>query len=327
MTLFQLARRSATYHWRTNLAVLLGVAAAVAVLGGALLVGDSVRGSLRDLALSRLGNTDVAITSASFFRQTAADDLREQLGAPAVSLIVASGFVTHEPSGRRAGDVTVYGVDDRFWSFHNVPRPAGVAVSGTLASELGAASGDTLLVRLQHPSEIPIDSLFSHKDDIGRTVRLTLEDVLSRERLGEFSLRQQQSDLRAVFVPLDRIQRDLKVPARANTILIAAADANRVASAARSALTLPDLGVNLRPAADGGSVIVDAASGILSEPLETAIRAAGQKLGYSALPVFTYLANVIRKGDREVPYSLITATDLEQVSAPVPPKRHVTPSF
>ena len=321
MTLFQLARRSATYHWRTNVAVLLGVAAAVAVLGGALLVGDSVRGSLRDLALSRLGNTDVAITSASFFRQTAADDLREQLGAPAVSLIVASGFVTHESSGRRAGDVTVYGVDDRFWSFHNVPRPAGVAVSGTLASELGAASGDTLLVRLQHPSEIPIDSLFSHKDDIGRTVRLTFEDVLLRERLGEFSLRQQQSDLRAVFVPLDRIQRDLKVPARANTILIAAADANRVASAARSALTLPDLGVNLRPAADGGSVIVDAASGILSEPLETAIRAAGQKLGYSALPVFTYLANVIRKGDREVPYSLITATDLERVSAPVPPKR------
>ena len=58
MSLSRLALRSATYHWRTNLAVVLGVAAAVSVLGGALLVGDSVRGSLRDLVLSRLGRTE-----------------------------------------------------------------------------------------------------------------------------------------------------------------------------------------------------------------------------------------------------------------------------
>ena len=49
---------SVTHHWRTNLAVVLGVAAAVSVLAGALLVGDSVRGSLRDIALGRLGDTD-----------------------------------------------------------------------------------------------------------------------------------------------------------------------------------------------------------------------------------------------------------------------------
>ena len=51
MSINRLVIRSATYHWRTNIAVSLGVAAAVAVLGGALLVGDSVRGSLRDLVL------------------------------------------------------------------------------------------------------------------------------------------------------------------------------------------------------------------------------------------------------------------------------------
>ena len=52
----KLVRRSLLYYWRTNLAVILGVATAVAVLSGALLVGDSVRASLRDLVLSR-GNT------------------------------------------------------------------------------------------------------------------------------------------------------------------------------------------------------------------------------------------------------------------------------
>ena len=50
-----LVLRGLVYYWRTNLAVVLGVATAVAVLAGALLVGDSVRGSLRDLVLQRLG--------------------------------------------------------------------------------------------------------------------------------------------------------------------------------------------------------------------------------------------------------------------------------
>ena len=65
MTLWSLVRRSATYHWRTNLAVCLGVAAAVSVLGGALIVGDSVRGSLRDLALGRLGRTHAVVSSTA----------------------------------------------------------------------------------------------------------------------------------------------------------------------------------------------------------------------------------------------------------------------
>ena len=54
----RLVIRAFTYYRRTNAAVVLGVATAVAVLGGALLVGDSVRGSLRDLVLHRLGRTD-----------------------------------------------------------------------------------------------------------------------------------------------------------------------------------------------------------------------------------------------------------------------------
>ena len=75
MSLDRLVLRSVTYHWRTNLAVVLGVAAAVSVLGGALLVGDSVRGSLRDLVLSRLGRTDDVVASAGFFRDALAKDL------------------------------------------------------------------------------------------------------------------------------------------------------------------------------------------------------------------------------------------------------------
>ena len=50
------------------MAVVLGVAVAVTVLSGALLVGDSVRGSLRDLVLERIGRTDLVVLAPTFFR-------------------------------------------------------------------------------------------------------------------------------------------------------------------------------------------------------------------------------------------------------------------
>jgi putative ABC transport system permease protein len=298
VTLLRLVRRTAGYHWRTNLAVVIGVAVAVSVLGGALLVGDSVRGSLRDIALSRLGKADVAVTSTGFFRE----DIVHGGMAP---LIVASGFVTHEPSGKRAGNVTVYGVDERFWTFHGVQEPPGPAISQALATELGVAPNDVLLVRLQRPSEIPVESLFGRKEEVGRTIRVSVAEALPRERLGEFSLRPQQGELRAVFLPLGRVQRDLGVTGKVNTqIYIVPAG-----SGIFWQFSLEDLGLNVRVAKSGGMVIVDSPSGILSEPMEAAVRAAAHKLGATPLPVFTYLANSLTVGDRSVPYSLMSATD------------------
>src|ERR1700689_3925412 len=104
-----LVRRSLAYYWRTNLAVILGVATAVAVLSGALLVGDSVRASLRDLVLSRLGRTQTVVTSAQLFREQLAAEV-----AGSTPLIVMQGVVTGEKDGRDASKVAVYGVDERF---------------------------------------------------------------------------------------------------------------------------------------------------------------------------------------------------------------------
>ncbi|MGH9789726.1 MAG: hypothetical protein ACRD5W_00830, partial [Candidatus Acidiferrales bacterium] len=75
MRFSSLIRRNLSHYWRTNLAVLLGVAVTVAVLTGALLVGDSVRASLRDLVLLRLGATTHVITNENFFRAELARDL------------------------------------------------------------------------------------------------------------------------------------------------------------------------------------------------------------------------------------------------------------
>ena len=110
MTLIELARRNITHFWRTNVAVVVGVAVGVSVLSGALLVGTSVRTSLRTLALERLGSVDQVVTSLSFIRESFATDLEsiergtdtsEGYGSIA-PLVAVEGFVTHQQSGRRA---------------------------------------------------------------------------------------------------------------------------------------------------------------------------------------------------------------------------------
>ena len=112
MTLLALVRRNILLYWRIHLAVVVGVGVAVAVLAGALLVGASVRYSLRSLALERLGVVDVVVTSASFVRECFADELldratmREQFPG-AVPIVAVDGFVTHQESGRRASGVNL----------------------------------------------------------------------------------------------------------------------------------------------------------------------------------------------------------------------------
>src|SRR6266581_5183174 len=69
MTFSTLVFRSLRFHARAHFGALLGAAVGSAVLIGALVVGDSVRGSLRDMALARLGKVQLALAANDrFFR-------------------------------------------------------------------------------------------------------------------------------------------------------------------------------------------------------------------------------------------------------------------
>ena len=76
MRVSSLIKRSLTYYWRNNIAVVLGVATAIGVLAGALLVGNSVRASLKNLVLQRLGQTSFVITSDNFIREELAQEIQ-----------------------------------------------------------------------------------------------------------------------------------------------------------------------------------------------------------------------------------------------------------
>ena len=328
MNLSDLTRRGLAHYWRTNLSVVAGVAAAVTVLSGALLVGDSVRGSLRDLVLQRLGAADLAVVSQDFFRAKLADELHDDPAfgrdfRDVAPMIAVQGAASDQASGRRASRVQMYGIDQRFWRFHGLQAkalgPRDVLLSPALARELGATSGGTVLVRLQRPSAIPLESLHGQKDDVGRTVRLTVREVLPVSELGEFSLQPQQSDVRAAFVPMARLQQDLDLGDRVNALLVSmkpggTAGGGHLENLIRLHATLEDLGLKLRVLQPQQVLSLESDGSLLDQAREEAAKSTARALEFQALPVFTYLVNSIRHGDRQIPYSLITAYELSIVA-------------
>ena len=309
MTATTLRNRSLRHYWRTNLAVVFGVAIAVAVLAGALMVGVSVRASLRDLVLERLGRTDQVVLAQGFFREELAKAFGE-----AVPLVAMEGFVSAQESGRRASRVQVYAVDDRFFQFHRVggvkaPERNDALVSEALAAELDVNAGQSVVLRVEQSSAIPTESLHGRKEDVGRTVRLTVREVLARENLGEFSLSLHQGAVRAIFVPLNRIQTLVEQPARANAILTAGEDAAAVERTLSAAAGVDDFGLRVRAIEERGVLAVESRSTMLADRLATIATGTAERLGLVVIPTLTYLANSIRSGDREVPYSTITAID------------------
>ncbi len=315
--------RNLLFYWRTNLAVIAGVATSVSVLSGALLVGQSVRASLRDLLFQRIGATEFVVAADRFFRS----DLSSAF-APAGTadgtvascpIIFVQGVVTREATGERATKVNLVGVDDRFWAFHHVEgvaQPAGrdALVGAPLARRLGIDRGDGLLVRVETRQGVPRESLFGRREDVGKTIRLTCRGILSADQMGEFALLPTQAEVDTVFVPLSRLQQDLAQPRRANAILLAPTPLTRDLAGVRKVLadryTLEDLGITLRmlPSQDGLSV--ETSRILLDDEAATAALEAGVESGLQASGVFTYLANAIRAGGREIPYSVVTAADL-----------------
>ncbi|PYR01564.1 MAG: hypothetical protein DMF97_07260 [Acidobacteria bacterium] len=135
-----------------------------------------------------------------------------------------------------------------------------------------------------------------------------------------------------------RLQQDLDVADRVNALLLAArrtsAKAENPAPALRSSdeiirrrVALEDVGVTVRvvrptavPAGIGppAAIAVESAAGLLDQPRANAVEAAAADAGMTPQSVLTYLANSVRSGNREVPYSLVTATDLRTIAPDTP---------
>lgn len=225
---------SLRYYWRGNAAIAMAVLIATAVLTGALLVGSSMRGSLRALTIERLGRIDEILVAEGFFSTDLADRLRQspffQEHYERVEPIIffPNGSVESEQaSGKiRLGQVSLLGIEPSFWNFDTLSlvtqqqaqslQPGSLIINQTLADELGisaaqVATGEArLVVRIPKPSLLPGDSSLGRKRDLAESLaRMKVVAIVKNQGLGRFSPHPSPEVPRLAFLALAELQQTL----------------------------------------------------------------------------------------------------------------------
>lgn len=296
MTLLGLLPRNLRYFRAANLAVAAGMAVATAVLTGALLVGDSVRGSLRELALRRLGRVDYALVAPHFFDQSLADRLiTQERFAP--HLDVAPAIVVRGGASDASGEHATGGVQIGAIGGEWLPVAPGTSViNGILRDALNIrAPADAVLLRIPTAGDIPRDATLARRD---------ADEVMSRPQVGVarietepgfaslFSLEGGQRPPRIAWMNLADLQREVRQPRRANLLLANAKSGSSEGQAAqlndllRRVARLDDYGLKLAAGESGHEHVLSSRTTYIPPAVdEAAARAARRVASESAKPV------------------------------------------
>lgn len=302
MSPFHIVVKGAKFYWRTHVGVLLGTALATMVLVGSLLVGDSVKATLKRQALARVGKVETAMTAGDrFFRA----DLAREVGGGTAPVLMMRGSLARTDGSARINAAQVLGVDDNFWKLapENAEALSGekVALNQRAADQLKIKVGDAVVLRVEKPGAFSRDAPLSGEESDVVAIRAEVSRIVGDNAFGRFSLAASQVPPASIYVPLSYLQQRLDFSSKAN-LLLGKSPSGVTAAAVASKWTLADAGLELRalPANTGWEL---RSSRVFLDPVEVA---AAPRSGLEGL---TYLVNELRAGDKATPYSMVTAVD------------------
>lgn len=315
--------QSFRHYAKSHIGLLGGAFLTSAILSGSLLVGDSVRQSLRNAADQRLGKIQTGVLGGDrWFTQ----ELAAKTGS--VPVILMNGSVSESTGKARVNAVQVCGVEESFWSLSPsgvTPSTAAPAVPGTgsltvvinasLARKLDVKVGGTVLLRIEQPSAISRDAPLSGNTNEEVTMRRTVSAIIGAEDFGTFQLTASQTASDTVFVPLKDLQESVEKAGRINAAFFsvgkAPADLDAVA-------TLEDFSLTLKPIQGGKAEWQITTDRVF---LDDSISEKLLKARPGAYGVLTYLVNGLSspKSSARTPYSMISGLAVLPVVEGTPP--------
>ncbi len=315
MSLWKLAKRSLSFYWRTNLGVLLAVMVSAIVLTGALVIGDSVRYSLKLMVEARLGATNLALIPKNrFFRAELAEEIAKELDTVAAPVLQLRGLIANSDGTKRANRIEVLGVNSSFYkigaaenSFTDIPNQA-IVLNEPLAAKLDVNVGDEIVLRIEKPSLMPRDVPLTPDSDLTLAFRLTVKAIASQSDFGNFSLKTNQIISLNAFVPLLWLQQQLDRNNQANMLLLAA-DAGetltteKVNVAVKKYWQLADAGLELRRLPNKDMLEIRSRRVFIEE----SITSNAINTGDGSFGVLTYFVNGLSSDDRITSYSIVAA--------------------
>ncbi|MEM7600610.1 MAG: FtsX-like permease family protein [Verrucomicrobiota bacterium] len=318
MSGFQLILKSLFHYRWINLSVLAGVALTSAILSGALVVGDSVKESLRQNAAARLsGIGPVVVGGERFVTASLANRISEQLRSETVvsPILLIEATASNRSGGKRVNQVQVIGVDDQFWKLSTSGvAPEGfdddrwIGINEPLAQRIGAEEGDTLIVRVELPGALSKDAPLSGESEQTTPFTAKVSSVVTQDQFGLFSLRAEQVPPSSLFVKRSRLEEALEQSGRINLILTSdGTDPEVLSDVFDTEWTLEDLQLAVKEADESGVQQLVSSRVFFDETIVDALK----QVAEVSSPVLTYLATDIQSGENATPYSMVTAVDPE----------------
>ena len=292
--MFKLSLKSLIFYRKQYFWIILGLILSAAILSGALTVGSSVKASLHDMAMKRLGDINTIVDS----RLNPIDEkLVENLGdsAPVLAMTGSASF-----NNERVNGLFVYGIDKNFQSFFNdVPdlKEESAIINHRLAQKLKIKDGEELVLRIQNNSLLPGDLPLTGSSEDQTAIRIKVGVLPEKSASGRFSLHASQVPPEIIFLNLKKLQKESNMAGLINLIL--SKDSFDSIKKNVDEKWQPEIsGLTLRKVDNDTSW--ELVSNRVFLPADMVTKAKGSK-------IVTYMANEIRLADKTIPYSIVSA--------------------
>lgn len=295
--MFKLSLKSLLFYKKQYFWILLGLILSAAILSGALTVGSSVRASLHDMAMKRLGDTESVIDARlNPIQEKFVDDLKtDDEIAPLLSMMGSASF-----NNERVNGVSVYGINSGFKSFFkDFPelKSETAIINHRLAEKLKIKDNEELVLRIQNNSLLPGDLPLTGSSEDQTAIRIKVKILDEKSSAGRFSLHASQIPPEIIYINLKELQTNSNMIGTINMIL-SASGAKSLTSSVDEKWTPEISGLSLK------KVDSDSAWNLTSNRV---FLPGDMVNGASGAKIVTYMANEIRMGEKIIPYSIASA--------------------
>jgi len=318
MTFWKLILRSIYFFRTSNFAVILGTMVATAVLTGALIVGDSMKFSLNKMVYDRLGKTEFILYSSSrSIRSKLASEMADSLNTIVSPIIQSRGILIKDGGQQRINNVQILGVDKTFGDIGNVKNLYNslikdeVIISKALAKKSGLKTGDNIILRIQLPNIIPLETSLSleEKKTIARPFKI--KGIAGQAEFGSFNLNNSQVAPDTVFLSISYLSKLLGIKGRANILLFASRKKQPllkkdILKSLKSVWQPSDASLVIRHIKEKNTIEIKSERIFIDPP----IRKVFEKTFGQYNNILTYFVNSITYENKSTPYSFISSSSL-----------------
>lgn len=317
MSLYKLILNSLWHFRKQHFAVFFGTMVSTAVLTGALIIGDSVKHSLKSVVEKRLGKTEFVLnTGGRFVRTALAENFTSVLNLPASSLLMLEGIVVNPDIDSRINNAQILGIDSTFNLFSPGKLPELNAeealVSENVAEKLKLKEGQEFVLQVRNADVIPLNTPLIPENNPSVSLRIKVRAIISDSNLGRFSLKNNQSSPFNIFLSHKYLSKELDLQGLANVVLFSGRkgvmpDSTSINEVLDSSLQLADAGINLSYLPDKEEVELTSKRIFIDEPVMHAVN----KINAPNEKILAYLVNSIKHKENSTPYSFVAAVSLD----------------